>query len=287
MVATWQLKALGYSQTAISDRAAAGRLHRRYRGVYAVGHRLVTRKGLWMAAVLACGPDALLSHRSAIVLWDLRPNDRGGVDVTVPGRSRRGQTGIAVHNVRQIHADDRAVVDAIPVTSVHRALLDFAEVGRRQELRWALEASDRLDLLDMRKIEELCARSPGRRGVKTLLALAAVYVGPAPETRSENERRFLGLVREAGIPVPSVNVVVEGLTVDFFWPKQRLVVEVDGYRYHKSRPAFEDRALRDATLKLARYDVVRFTEKRVKTEPGAVAHAVKRLLSASEGRSGP
>src|ERR1700687_563384 len=101
-----------------------------------------------MAAVLACGPDAVLSHGSGIGLWELRPLAGAPFDVTVPGRSRRGQAGICVHNVRALHADDRALVDGIRVTSVDRTLLDFAEVAHPQQLRLAIEASERRELFD-------------------------------------------------------------------------------------------------------------------------------------------
>lgn len=163
VVAVWQLQRLGFSKQRIARWVAAGRLHRLHRGVYAVGYRRVSAKGRWMAAVLACGPDAVLSHRTAIALWDLRPRTSGPVDVTIPGRSKRGRKGIRVHNVRALAAPDRTVIDGIPVTSLPRTLLDYAEVAHRQQLRLALEAAERRQRLDARAIEELLARSPGRR----------------------------------------------------------------------------------------------------------------------------
>ena len=203
-----------------------------------------------MAAVLACGPDAVLSHRNAAALWGLRPSGHTAVDVTVPGRSRAGQEGITVHNVRTLHPRDRTIVEGIPVTSVHRALLDYAEVAHRNQLGWAFDAADRLGLLDLAQIEAVRARSPGRRGIKPLKAIVAEHRGPAPETRSELERRFLALVREADLPEPSVSVVVAGFTVDFHWPSRGLVAEIDGYRFHRSRRSFEDdRARRQAAAR--------------------------------------
>lgn len=233
-----------------------------------------------MAAVLACGPDAVLSHRSAIALWELRPAPSGPIDVTVPARGRRGQDGIRVHNVRTLHPDDRAWVDGIPVTVPHRTLLDYAELARPQQLRLALEAAERRDLLDGMTLEGLCARSPGRRGIRALKEAVARLQGPAPWTQSELENRFLVLIREAGIPEPHANVTVAGLVVDFFWPKQRLVVEVDGYEFHRSRARFEDDRRRDAKLQLANCRVLRVTHRRI-GQPRALVRDVLQMLSAA------
>jgi predicted transcriptional regulator of viral defense system len=132
VVATWQLTRLGYSHTQVSDRCAAGWLHRIHRGVYAVGHRRLSQNGRWMAAVLACGAEAVLSHQAAVALWELRPRRTGLVDATVPGRRRHGQRGIRVHNVRTLAPTDRTVLDGIPVTSFARTVLDHAEIAARR-----------------------------------------------------------------------------------------------------------------------------------------------------------
>jgi very-short-patch-repair endonuclease len=287
----WQLLLLGLTRRTIEGWIAAGRLHRLYLGVYAVGHRRLTTKGRWMAAVLACGPDAVLSHRAAVALWDLRPAPPAGapVDVTVPGRSRRGQKGIRVHNVRALHDDDRTVLDGIPVTAVHRALLDFAEQARVQQLRLALEAADRRELLDLRRLEQLRARSPGRRGLKPLNAVVAVLRGPAPWTRSELERAFLALIRDAGLPEPQANVLVEGFNVDFWWPEQRLVVEIDSYGFHTDRRRFVSDRFRDTKLQLANCRVLRVTQPRIEPDPRELLSDLTQALSgraAGAGASG-
>lgn len=180
VVARWQLLEAGLSRGVVRRRLERGHLHRLHHGVYAVGHRRLTTKGRWMAAVLAGGPEAVLSHWSAIALWELRPSRSGPLDVTVPGRSHRAaRAGIRFHNVRHLDPQDRAVIDGIPVTSLHRALLDYAEVTRRpQQLRLALEAADRRELLDARKLEAVCGRACGRRGVKPLKAATAEPTGP-------------------------------------------------------------------------------------------------------------
>jgi predicted transcriptional regulator of viral defense system len=186
VVGTWQLVILGFTYDVIHDRVEAGHLHRVYRGVYAVGHRRLTLRGRWMAAVLACGPEAVLSHRSAAALWELRPTPSGGgaVDVTVPGRRRSGQDGIRVHSVRTLDPADRSEIDGIPVTALHRTLLDYAEVAHRQQLRHAIEAAERRELLDLRKMDDLVARSWGRHGLKPLNEAIASIEGSAPWIRS-------------------------------------------------------------------------------------------------------
>lgn len=284
MVARWQLRAAGFSRDQIQGLIERGYLHPIHRGVYAVGHARLTLKGRWMAAVLAGGPEAVLSHRAAAALWELRPTPSGRVDVTVRA-SRRGRRGIRFHK-SQLHPEDYTVVDGIPVTALHRTLLDYAEIARRQQLRLALDAANRRDLLDGRKLDALYARSPGRRGVKTLKAAVAELRGPAPWTQSELERAFLALLRDAALPEPQCNVLVGGFLVDCWWPQQRLVVEVDGYGYHKSRSQFEENRLRDTKLQLAGVRVLRVTQPRIENSPAELLSDLRRGLgpAAASGR---
>jgi very-short-patch-repair endonuclease len=281
VVASWQLHEIGIRASGIKRRVAAGRLHRIHRGVYAVGYRRLSPRGWWLAAVLACGPDAVLSHRAAIALWDLRPRVPGPVDVTV-GRTRHSRQGIRVHSVRTLDEADIATRDGIPVTSLHRTLLDYAEVARTQQLRLALEEAERRALLDGRALHALMARSPGRRGHRPLRAALSEISDP-PWTQSELERRLLALIRGCGIPEPHCNVVVAGHLVDFHWPAQRLVVEVDGYAFHRSRTAFERDRERDAALQLAGLRVLRVTHRRV-SQPQPLIAQLRALLA---GASGP
>jgi very-short-patch-repair endonuclease len=236
-----------------------------------------------MTAVLACGSDAVLSHRAAVALWELRPTPSGPIDATVPGRTRKGQNGIRVHNVRDLHPDDRTIVDSIPVTCVHRTLLDYAETARFQQLRLALEAADRRELLDGRELERLYDRARGRRGLKPLKAAAAEMRGPPPWTRSELERRFHALIREWGLPEPQTNVIVEGFLVDCWWPGPRLAVELDSYRFHKDRRTFESDRVRDTKLQLAGCMSIRVTQRRIENEPAELRSDLIRGLSRSSG----
>lgn len=276
VVARWQLLGLGLSRDVIQALLDDGHLHRLYRGVYAVGHRRLTTKARWMAAVLAGGPEAVLSHRAAIALWELRPPPSGPIDVTVPGRRRKGRKGIRIHNVRCLHPDDRAVVDGVPVTALHRTLLDYAEVARFQQLRLALDASERRGLFDSYELARLYARAPGRRGLKALKAAVAAFTGPAPWTQSELERQFLALVREAGLPEPRTNVFVEGFLVDVWWPEPRLVIELDGYEFHKGRGKFDSDRLQDTKLQLAGCMTIRVTQPRIENHPGELLQDVRR-----------
>jgi len=272
-----QLLALGFSRHAIDRWIASGRLHPIYRGVYAVGHANLSRRGRWMAAVLACGDEAVLSHRSAGALWDIAPTSSPLTDVTVP-RGRSGHRRIRLHQVRRLTDDDRTVHDAIPVTSVARTLFDLAEVFDARRLERALERAERLQLFDLRAIEGQIERGRGRRALKRIVpVLGASH--PAPQTRSELERDFLDLCRSTDLPAPQVNVIVEGYEVDALWPDQRLIVELDSFEYHRTRAAFERDRARDTALQLAGHRVLRITWRRLRDEPGAVATAIRTLLA--------
>ncbi|MGI8804730.1 MAG: type IV toxin-antitoxin system AbiEi family antitoxin domain-containing protein [Thermoleophilaceae bacterium] len=250
VIAYRQLASLGFAAGAIQRRVRAGRLKPLHKGVYAVGHRSLTLHGHWMAAVLACGPGAMLSHRDAAELWGLRESAAAAIDVTAIGRSRHSQPGIRVHRPRSLHPEDRTIRDGIPVTSLARTLLDLAEVLNPRQLDHAVEEAERRRLLDLRAIERLLRRSRGHRGVRPLRKALAGQL-PGLGARSELERRFVDLCRDGGLPLPALNTSVERFTVDALWPKERLVVELDSYAFHRTRKAFEGDRERDAVLQLA------------------------------------
>lgn len=232
-----------------------------------------------MAAVLGCGPGALLSHRSAAALWGFRPSAATRIDVSAIGRSRLGQPGILVHLPRHLEDEDSSVREGIPVTSVARTLLDLGQVLRMRDLRRALDEAERLRLFDLRAVERLIARSHGHRGLGMLKTLLADYRGPPPLTRSELERLFLDLCYDAGLPRPQTNVLVAGYEVDVAWLDQRLIVELDSRGYHSTRAAFEDDRIRDATLQAAGYRVIRITHRRMEAAPAEVVQLLRALLS--------
>jgi very-short-patch-repair endonuclease len=281
VVAVWQLIPLGVSSSAVHRRAAEGRLRRLHRGVYAVG--TIDRNGYWMAAVLAGGEETFLSHREATALWDLRSSARTAIDITVVGGKRGSRPRLTVHCVRELHSNDRAEVDGIPVTSIPRTLLDLAEVVPATELRRAYEAAERHRILDFKALNELIARSNGRRGLPALLALLDYDPRTALDSKSDLESAFLDLVREAGLPLPSVNVVVEGYLVDAYWPAARLVVELQSYEHHAHRQAFDRDCAKLGRLTMAGHQMLPLTYRQLMEERAWVVGALESILLRPRG----
>jgi very-short-patch-repair endonuclease len=277
------LGALGVSSSAIKQRIADLRLRPLHRSVYAVGR--VDRKGRWLAAVRAVGPDAVLSHRDAAALHGLRRSDPRAIEVTCPRRVRP-RPGIVVHHSRVLHRCDLTAVAGIPVTSIPRTLLDLAAAVDATQLRRAYEEAERLRLLNTQEIQDLLARSNGRYGVSALRALLGHDPAAATESKTELESRFMDLVREHDLPVPQLNVLVEGYLVDAYWPAARLVVELQSYGYHSHRTAFERDHAKLARLKLAGLETLALTWRQVTAEQAATAGLVRALLArAATGRS--
>ncbi len=274
VVALTQLRVLGYSDRMVDGRIARRRLHCVHRGVYAVGHPALTLRGRWLAAVMACGTGAALSHGASAALHDLRPVPSGPIDVTA-GR-RRIADGVRCHASRR-YATTR--VDAIPVTTIEQTALDLAETLAGAQLRSLLEAIERRDRFDLGRFEALIAASPGRRGLTRLREALAELTDDAPWTQSQLELAFLELVREHGFPEPHANVVVAGRLVDFHWPDHGVVVELDGWRFHKSRRAFEGDRRGDTRLIIAGCRPIRVTQQRVTAGRLELVDDLTQLLS--------
>jgi very-short-patch-repair endonuclease len=221
--------------------------------------------------VLACGPGAVLSHRAAAALLGLSRNGGRWPAVTRPGRAPQRRPGIDVHGSRALTLADTRREDGIPCTSPARTLLDLAEVTGPAELTRAIERAEELRIFDGRAVEEVLARANGRRGGARLTAALQAWAEPA-FTRSEAERRLLRRIHEAGLPAPMVNRWVAGYEVDMYWPAARLVVEIDGFEFHRSRPAFEADRARDADLGDAGIRVLRVTWRQI-------THDVQTLLA--------
>jgi Transcriptional regulator, AbiEi antitoxin/Protein of unknown function (DUF559) len=278
-----QLLDLGLGVRTIGRRLEAGRLHRLHREVYAVSDPRVGSRGRWMAAVLACGDGALLSHRSAASLWGLMRPSRV-VDVTAASGRRR--PGIAVHECG-IFEEDRSLLAGIPVTSLARTIFDLAEVVDEDQLRRLSEEADRLGLLCVPELEAVCARCPGRRALRPIRRLIEDVHMPET-TRSPLEDRVLDLCRKYELPAPATNVIVLGHEVDAFWPREKLIVEADSVAFHSHRAAFESDRARDAARQVEGYRVIRLTHRRLEREPSRVADELRRLLDMGrkDGRAG-
>jgi very-short-patch-repair endonuclease len=173
--------------------------------------------------------------------------------------------------------EDRTLREGIPVTALPRTLLDLASIAPRR-LERAIEHTEQLGLFDLQPVESLLARCAGHPGAGRLRHALDAYRGPT-FTRSELERRFLRLVREAGLPRPSVNTFVAGYELDAYWPLERFAVELDGYEFHKTRAAFEHDRIRQEELKLAGIEMVRVTDRRIADDPEGVARRLKTLLA--------
>jgi hypothetical protein len=231
-----------------------------YRGVYAVGGAVLRPEGHRLAAVLACGPGAVLSHRSAASHWALLWTDQERIDVMAPA-SRHGIPGIRLHRTRSLDAQDTTSHDGIPITTIHRTLLDLAATTRAVQLENALAQAMHLQLYDQRAIDDVIARSNGHRGTKLL----AEATEQEPQiTKSMWEIRMLALVRRAGLPEPVCNKALHApdhgeCKPDFYWPAYRLIVETDGWEAHRTLAAFRSDRAKDAALTAAGYRILRFT----------------------------
>ena len=281
VVGARQLLALGLGRGAIEHRVRAGRLHRLHRGVYAVGHPRIASKGRYMAAVLACGPDAVLSHVSAADLWELLDSSASSVHVTVPSGGGRGRReAIVLHRSRGLSEDEVTVHDGFPITSVARTLLDLAATIAPGPLKRAVERSLIVRRFDLRAVRAVLARHANSRCTRSLSEIVANLHDEPSLTRSELEGFFRDLCDEHSLPRPQINQVVEGLTVDFLWSDHRLIVETDGRAVHGTPAAFERDRARDAKLMVAGYRVVRFTYRQIVHEPETVARTLLALLAA-------
>lgn len=254
VVSIRQLRGVGISDDGVWGRVRSGRLHRLHRGVYAVGHRAVPREGRWMAAVLACGNGAVLSHMSAAALWGLlRPVD-GSVHVLTPARSGRARrVGIRLHRSTTLTSGSTTERFHIPVTTPARTIEDLMGEAPPHLVRHAIRQAE----------------------------LARYRLGPRIKgdgTRSDLERDFLRLCRRHGIPAPEVNVKGGRWTVDFLWREQKIAVETDFYDYHRGRVAFRDDRARELGLRRHGLAVHRFSEEQVNEQPAEVAADLRDAL---------
>jgi predicted transcriptional regulator of viral defense system len=282
-----QLRDLGVTPAMIRTRRARGSLHPIYRGVFSVGHAPITEEARWLAAVLACGDGALLSHCSAAALWRVRKTSSSIIDVTAP--TRRGFTlrNVAVHRATTLAPADIDICRSVPVTSLPRTIIDLATVVGPGSLEYAIHSAERQRKLTPANLHEILARLPGVSGT----AKVRKMVGrPGHDldarTRSRWELRFLEICRAHEIPMPRVNewialdIAAGGLEVDFSWPDRRLVVEVDEEAGHTTTRSRKNDPLRDAALRAAGWRVLRVAEQQFE-DPPLIAASVLRAVAQS------
>lgn len=285
-----QLRAGGLARKAVKHRVATGRLYRVHRGVYAVGRPDLTRHGRWMAAVLACGHGAVLSHGSAAALLEIHGRD-SDLSISVPSPREVHRPGIRVHRAR-ILAEDTGTFDRIPVTSPARTLIDLATLLPTPRLEAAINSAAVRNLIHPEALRRELARRPGQRGVRALRDVLDRHAFRL--TDSELERWFLPIARRARLPLPETRVWLHGFRVDFIWRAFDLVVETDGGRFHRTAIQQTRDRRREHALGAAGYYVLRFTHFQVRYEPAHVAStlqavaaqraAVSELSAAGAGR---
>jgi hypothetical protein len=281
VVARRQLLELGIGRRAIGNRLSAGRLHPIHRGVYAVGHRIIPARGRWMAAVLAGGPGAVLSHRSAGSLWGMLRSARTVADVTNVGR-HRPRAGVRLHRSR-LPSDEVTSVDEIPVTSPPRTLLDLAAVLGAHALERAMEQAEALRLTDSLRLDDVLMRYPRRPGTAALREILARGYAASTVTRSDLEDRFLAFLDARGLPRPQVNVGIEvrgrWMECDCVWRSHRLIVELDSRGFHGTGAAFERDRARDRALQASGWRVVRVTWRQLHDDGDRVAADLRELMA--------
>jgi very-short-patch-repair endonuclease len=276
-----QLISRGWSEEEIDWRIRTGRLHRLHAGVYSVGHRLIPREGRWMAAILASGRGAVLSHWSAAHLWMIRPNSRSRIDVTVSHRSR--SSDLIRRHISVLPRDERTIEEGVPVTTVPRTILDLAATESADVVENLLRESEFRQLSDRLSLPALIERYPGRRGTRKVhLALDRLQEEPEGRKRSRLEERFAPFLRRHHLPLPRFNDwIVLGekrYQVDCHWPDLRQIAELDGWDGHSTRTAFREDRARDRRLLAAGYRVAHITWNQLDDEPAEIAADLRVLL---------
>jgi very-short-patch-repair endonuclease len=294
VIAHRELVAAGLGKDAIGHRLRTGRLFPMHRGVYLLGHTAAPPLAWESAAILACGHGALVSHESAGHLWELLPrprpsrrrphelSERHDVDVTIAGRDCGQRPGIRLHRVAAFDTRDARTIHGIPITAPARTILDLAPHLKARELEQAVAEGYARGLVSRSGLAAQLARYPHRRGSRRLRRIIEGDAAPA-RTRSVAEERVLELVRAAGLPPPEANARVGPYEVDFVWRDRRLIVEVDGYAFHSTRPKFERDRERDASLVNQGWRVIRVTWRQVRDRPEKTVALLRDALRGGSG----
>ena len=284
VLARHQLIGVGYTREAIDHRIRKGRLHPLHRGVYVVGRPHATDHGRWMAAVLACGDGAVISHSSAAALWRIGTEQSGHVEVSLPSSSRRSHPGLRIHRRLSLNPPrDLTREYGIPVTTPVQTLIDMSLRLDRQGVERMINEADKYNLThppQLREALDARAGEPGAAKLRFILDRRTFRL-----TKEELERRFLPLARQAGLPTPLTGQFVNDFEVDFYWPDLGLVVETDGLRYHRT-PAEQARdRLRDQAHTAAGLTPLRFTHEQVRYGPEHVLAVLRATANVLAGRS--
>jgi very-short-patch-repair endonuclease len=283
-----QLEALGLTVQTIHERLIAGRIHRIHQRVYSLTPGVMTQRGKFMAAVLACGPGAVLSHRSAAYLWGLVDSWEPPIDVTAPNRRGRSPDGVAAHRDGSLQPIDKTTLYGVPCTTVARTVLDFAGVEPDWKVRRVVAQGEVLQILDKAKLRALLKRSRRRRGVARLRLILDTIHPQTKRTRSELERLFLEMCARREVPEPEVNVWLatpsgERYQADFLWRDSKLIMEADSRRFHDTDSAFVSDRKRRQQLELAGWRVSQCTWEEVEVEPRRLAQTITGLLARRDG----
>jgi len=281
-VARRQLLEMGLGVRQIEMRVAAGRLHPVWRGVYAVGRPELGKLGRWMAATLACGPYAVLSHGSAAALWGFGKEPGTLIQVSVPATTRRRHPGIRVHRRAKLRTDEVTRHEGIPVTNPIRTLIDEATRLRPMQLEREVNEADKLDRVDSETLREALGHYRGQPGVAPLRDVLDRRTFRFSD--SDLELHFRPLARAAGLPEPETKVWVNGHEVDFHWPELGMVVETDGLRYHRT-PSQQGRGLvRDQAHVSSGLLALRFSHAQIRYEPDYVRETLRRTAALARTR---
>jgi hypothetical protein len=289
-----QLGEVGLAPRSVRHRAALGRLHRVYPTVYSTTPpELLPRKAQWLAAVLACGPGALLSHRTAAALLGVRDTRRARIDVTSPGGRGRRLSNIDAHRATTLTPADLTEREGIPCTSLARTIVDLAPLVSRRAVERAIDQSEALQIFDLRAVEDVLARNATLPGAAIVQSLLEEYQRTQAhfDTVTENdfEEAFFALCDAAGFPRPEVQQYFtlpggDVVRADFVWRDLKIIVETDGGQFHRTRRAREADARRDLLFAQAGWQTLRLTKRMVLTAPAETTRALAGVLARARAR---
>ncbi len=271
-----QLLRLGFSSGKIGRSSKALRLHRVHRGVYALGHAVLSDQARCLAAAMAGGRGAVVSHQAAAWLWKLQPECPKTIDVTVPQHGGK-RDGIALHHSSTLVPEEHGKFGPIPATALPRTLLYLAATTSPRATWSAIERAERRGVLDLAEIDAMLRRRHGHRGAAQLRNALGIYREPG-FYRARSERLLRALIRKAGLRQPKINTWVDKFEIDAYWEEERFAVEIDGWETHRTRKAFEKDRLRQEEMKLAGIDVVPISARRIEQHPDEVGRHLALLL---------